>query len=137
MKSSCTRWRRNRNAVTSTNFGDNDRETHSWVRASQLDVIGVIEHGQIAVLCFDTVVMPAVSNDWATVTAQNLVTNWNLAQLEPNKITGISPMTDKTDTWLFRTREGGRGLLQILGQSHDPLGVKVRYKLVQSPQPKP
>jgi len=117
--------------ATSTNFGDNDRETHSWVRANQLDVIGVIEHGQIAVLCFDTVVMPAVSNDWATVTAQNLVTNWNLAQLEPNKITGISPMTDKTDTWLFRTREGGRGLLKILGQSHDPLGVKIRYKLVQ------
>jgi hypothetical protein len=123
--------------ATSTNFGDNDRETHSWIRANQLDAIGVIEHGQIAVLCFDTVVMPAVSNDWATVTAQNLVTNWNLAQLEPNKITGISPMTDKTDTWLFRTREGGRGILQILGQSHDPLGVKVRYKLVQSPQPKP
>ena len=125
--------------ATSTNFGDNDRETHSWIRANQLDAIGVIEHGQIAVLCFDTVVMPAVGNDWATVTAQNLVTNWNLAQLEPNKITGISPMTDKTDTWLFRTREGGRGLLQILGQSNDPLGVKIRYKLVQpditGPQP--
>jgi len=119
--------------ATSTNFGDNDRETHAWVRTNHLDVIGVIERGQIAVLCFDTVVMPAVSNDWETVTAHNLVTNWNLAQNEPNKITGISPMTDKTDTWLFRTREGGRGILQILGQSHDPPGVKVRYKLVQAP----
>jgi hypothetical protein len=123
--------------ATSTNFGDNDRETHAWVRANQLDVIGVIEHGQIAVLCFDMVVMPTLSNDWETVTAQDLVTNWNLAQNEPNKITGISPMTDQTDTWLFRTREGGRGILQILGQSHDPLGVKVRYKLVQAPKPQP
>jgi hypothetical protein len=125
--------------AASSNFGDNDRETHLWVRTNQLDVIGVVEHGQIAVLCFDTVVIPAVSNDWETVTAQNLVTNWNLAQNEPNKITGISPATDKTDTWLFRTREGGRGLLQILGQSNDPLGVKIRYKLVQpdvtGPQP--
>ena len=59
------------------------------------------------------------------------MTNWNLPQLEPNKITAISPVTDKTDTWLFRTREGARGILQILGQSHDPLGVRIRYKLVQ------
>jgi hypothetical protein len=119
--------------ATSTNFGDNDRETHAWVRTNQLDVIGVIEHGQIAVLCFDTVVLPAVTNGWETLATEAVVTNWHLAQNEPNKITGISPMTDKTDTWLFRTREGGRGLLQILGQSHDPLGVKVRYKLVQAP----
>jgi serine/threonine protein kinase len=123
--------------ATSTSFGDNDRETHSWVRANQLDVIGVIEHGQIAVLCFDTVVLPAVTNGWETLTTEAVVTNWHLAQNEPNKITGISPMTDKTDTWLFRTREGGRGILQILGQSHDPLGVRVRYKLVQTPPPKP
>jgi hypothetical protein len=116
---------------TSASFGDNDRETHAWLRANTLDVLGVAERGQIAILCFDMVVVPAVTNGWETVSAQNLVTNWNLAQVEPNKITGISTVTDKTDTWLFRTREGGRGTLQILGQSTDPLGVKVRYKLVQ------
>ena len=117
---------------TGSNFGDNDRETHAWLRTNRLDMLGVIEHGQIAVLCFDMVVMPVVSNDWETVTAQNVVTNWYLAQNEPNKIIGISPVTDNTDTWLFRTREGGRGILQILGQSDDPLGVKIRYKLVQT-----
>ena len=69
--------------------------------------------------------------------ADQICPSWHLAQLEPKKITGISPVTDKTDTWLFRTREDGLCVLQILGQSHDPIGVKVRYKLVQASPCKP
>ncbi len=34
-------------------------------------------------------------------------------------------------TWVFRTREGGLGLLQITGFTDNPRGVKLRYKLVQ------
>jgi hypothetical protein len=33
-------------------------------------------------------------------------------------------------TYVFRTREGGRGLLQITGFADRPPGLKVRYKLV-------
>jgi hypothetical protein len=37
-----------------------------------------------------------------------------------------------TDTaYFFRTRENARGILQILGVSESPPGVKIRYKLVQ------
>jgi hypothetical protein len=36
-------------------------------------------------------------------------------------------------TWVFRTREGGLGLLQITGFTENPRGVKLRYKLVQDP----
>ena len=35
-------------------------------------------------------------------------------------------------TFIFRTREGGMGLLQVLAQAENPRGVKIRYKLVQS-----
>ncbi len=34
-------------------------------------------------------------------------------------------------TYLFKTREGGKGLLQITGFTENPRGVKLRYKLVQ------
>jgi serine/threonine protein kinase len=37
-------------------------------------------------------------------------------------------------TWLFRTRVGGMGILQITGFTDNPRGVKIRYKLVQSAQ---
>ncbi len=33
-------------------------------------------------------------------------------------------------TWVFRTREGGLGLLQITGFTEKPRGVKLRYKMV-------
>jgi hypothetical protein len=117
--------------ATSTNFGANDRETHAWIRENKLDVLGVIEKGMIAVLGMDMVAVPAVSNGWETITAQNVTTNWGLSQSEPNKIVVISPATDQTDTWRFRTREGGHGVLQILGPSDAPPGVKIRYKLVE------
>lgn len=116
--------------ATSENFGENDRETHAWIREHQLDLLGVVEKGQIAVLCQDMVVGPAPGNSFDLLTARQVRTNWHLAQGEPNKITAISPVTGKTDTWFFRTREGGNGILQILGQTDAPSGVKIRYKLV-------
>lgn len=119
--------------ATSTTFGENDRETHAWIRTNKLDALGVVEKGHIAVLCMDVAVVPATSNHWDKVTASDIVTNWGLGQQEPNKITAISPATEQTDTFFFRTREGGHGVLQILGQSNDPLGVRVRYRLVKQP----
>jgi serine/threonine protein kinase len=35
-------------------------------------------------------------------------------------------------TWLFQTREGSIGVLQITGFTENPRGVKIRYKLVQN-----
>lgn len=118
--------------ATSTNFGENDRETHAWIREYKLDLLGVVERGQIAVLCHDVVVPPAPAKSFDNLTAEQVRTNWHLAQGEPNKITALSPATDQTDTWYFRTREDGYGILQILGENADPPGVKIRYKLVQT-----
>jgi hypothetical protein len=35
-------------------------------------------------------------------------------------------------TWVFHTREGASGLLQITGFTDNPRGVKIRYKLVET-----
>ncbi len=118
--------------ATSATFGENDRETHAWVREHNLDLLGVVEKGQIAVLCHDVAVLPVNSNRWEQATAAEILADKMLAQMEPNKITAVSPAIDKTDTWLFRTRKNGHGILQILGASDDPRGVKIRYKLVVS-----
>ena len=42
----------------------------------------------------------------------------------------LMPDEQRPKTWAFQTREGGKGLLQIIAVTAD--GVKVRYKLVQS-----
>jgi hypothetical protein len=46
------------------------------------------------------------------------------------------PEQDRTDCYSFRTREGGEGMLQIIGSTDNPSGVKLRYKLVQNSQAK-
>jgi hypothetical protein len=34
-------------------------------------------------------------------------------------------------TWTFKTREGGRGIFQILGSDHDePKAVRIRYRML-------
>src|SRR5207302_9138499 len=37
-------------------------------------------------------------------------------------------------TWIFNTREGSLGVLQITGFTDKPRGVKIRYKLVEQPE---
>ena len=48
-------------------------------------------------------------------------------ELDPNRKTDAERKTPAT--WVFETREGGKGLLQVLEQTK--AGVNVRYKLVQ------
>jgi hypothetical protein len=43
--------------------------------------------------------------------------------------------TAQPQSWLFRTREGGQGVLQITTLTQKPLRVKLRYKLVQIVKP--
>jgi hypothetical protein len=114
--------------ATNASFGDNDRETHAWIREHKLDLLGVIEKGEFGVLCMDMVVPPAPNNSFDQLTPQQVLTNWHLAQGEPNKITAL--VQEKTDTFFFRTRESGRGVLQMIGAVEEPRGVKIRYKLV-------
>jgi hypothetical protein len=80
----------------------------------------------------DMVVPPAPKSSFDTIPAEQVRTNWHLAQGEPKPIVPISPAQEQTDTFFIRTREGSLGLLQIIGQSDDPPGVKVRYKLLQT-----
>ncbi len=117
---------------TSMLLGENDAEARAWIRSNRLDVLGVIGQGRCVVLCMDMAVVPASSNAWETITVRDVIAAKGLAPSAVARITSLTPITAKTDTWLFRTREGGRGVLQILGTSQTPRGVKIRYKLLPS-----
>jgi hypothetical protein len=120
-----------RQRASQTDFGENDRATHRWVREQGLDVLDVIEKGQGAVLGFDMAVLPVKDARWETATPSEVLTNAMLGQMEPNKITAVSPATDKTSTFLIRTREGGLGLMRFADFIENPPSVTIRYKLVR------
>jgi beta-lactamase regulating signal transducer with metallopeptidase domain/HEAT repeat protein len=118
---------------TKADFGENDRETHKWVRDNGLDLLGVFEKEQFGLLAFDMAVLPVKNTDWERLTAEEVVANWSLAQMEANKITPMTPMEapDRPATYLFRTRENGIGILQIVDFTDNPKGVKIQYKIVE------
>jgi hypothetical protein len=100
-----------------------------WLKATGVDAVGMVSSATHGLSGFDMVVM-AVEND-----------RWNTSSAELTKLLGLgkpgtpAEMSGKGElpaTYYFKTREGGMGVLQIIGFITDiPKGVKIRYKLVQ------
>ena len=61
--------------------------------------------------------------DWVTEHAKNIKPVWDTCHM--------SGMGELPKVYLFKTREGSLGILQITGFTENPRGVKIRYKLVQ------
>jgi hypothetical protein len=77
---------------------------------------------------------PAVVARQARVFLEPLLTNSviSIRQLEP----GFDPQSNtRQDTFLFQTKRGATGVLQILNAESNPPGVRVRYKLLQVTRP--
>ncbi len=55
---------------------------------------------------------------------------WVLTNHHPRIVLGTTNSMGRT--YAFRTRSGNYGLLQIIGYTENPRGVKLRYKLVQN-----
>jgi serine/threonine protein kinase len=109
------------------------RSGHEWTRTNGLDVVTTESSKNVPMLLgIDAVIAPAPTNGWDIVTAADVVQNWELLEQEPQQKKAFGAIPGKTDMFFFRTREGGKGILQILGFADNPHGVKIRYKLVQS-----
>jgi len=69
---------------------------------------------------------------WEQLTASKVAAVLDASITKVSTYVPLEPL-DGSATYVIQTREGGRGLLQILGSDDD--GVKIRYKLVQGPTP--
>jgi len=54
-----------------------------------------------------------------------------LTNVPPKSANENKVQKDKNVSFLFKTREGGLGIIQIAGFTDNPKGVKIRYKMVQ------
>jgi len=72
---------------------------------------------------------------WDKFTPEQVNAKLEMTKREPWQDLDPKRRTDEDlktpETWVFETREGGRGILQVLEHSE---GVKLRYKLVQGDQ---
>ncbi|MBU6402638.1 MAG: hypothetical protein KGS61_20145, partial [Verrucomicrobia bacterium] len=120
-------------AVTNQPRGWTTWIDHDWIRTNGLDLVAAVSSDQLPVLMgFDMVVERMPADSWDSLTAADVVQSWSLMQTrsQPMQNFGLAP--GQSDTFIFLTAEGGRGVLQILGLTRDSHSVKLRYKLVRS-----
>ena len=101
----------------------------SWMQTNGVDALGAILQAN-GLVCLDMKVAAVPASVWDETSA--LAVSSQLAGVKAQETVVLSGQEGLLSTWLFQTREGGKGILQITGLSDNPYGVKIRYKLVQN-----
>ncbi|HEX5399398.1 MAG TPA: hypothetical protein VFY06_10160, partial [Verrucomicrobiae bacterium] len=119
--------------MTNSKLDWESRAGHQWIRSNGLDIATTDGSKEIPVLLsFDMVLSSAPTNAWDAATPVDVAENWDLQQNEPQQMKMIGAAPGQSDMFFFRTREGAMGILQVLGFTDNPPGVKIRYKLVEN-----
>jgi len=103
----------------------------AWLAAgADVDVMATLANGETSLgVCNMSSLRPVPNRTWDKP--------WLLDEVETRVLTntpsstpevGVGPVTGAT-TWAFHTQHHGAGLLQIVADTGDPRGVKIRYKL--------
>ena len=102
----------------------------AWARKTGVDAF--CEDDVDGFAGIDMAIVQVSESEWRSMTAEDAKGNHLLALAKP---AFPAPMTvrdgEQAATYLFKTREGGIGILQIVDFTTDPLSVKIRYKMVQ------
>ena len=109
------------------------RAFHDWQRDSGADVAAAVEEKYPVLVAYGMATVPAIANGLDNASPADIWYNWNLMVNEPKeRTTLVKPPANGPDTYYFRTRDDTWGVLQIVGFTDNPRGVKIRYKLVQN-----
>lgn len=112
---------------------NNDKDRMAWAVQHGADALGVTSAGVRGLVGFDMIVIPIDEARWDNITPAAVQSQ--LAFGKPGTPAVMSGKGNLPASFLFQTREGGKGVLQILSVSDDPKEVKVRYKLIKDGTP--
>ncbi|MGA2615986.1 MAG: protein kinase [Thermoguttaceae bacterium] len=117
------------------------REAMAWARSNHIDAVATVTMDKEkpikgGVLGLDLPAIPVANDVWDQITTTQLaeqlkgrLSGWGFIPQVADLVTdGKFPAT-----YLFQTRAGRMGILQVTGFTDNPRGVKIRYKLVQPP----
>ncbi|OQA01343.1 MAG: Methicillin resistance mecR1 protein [Planctomycetes bacterium ADurb.Bin412] len=110
----------------------NPSEQLKWIADRGIDACGHMKGDMRALTGFDLVLNPVKNSKWDSEDTVKLHEEimWHLAR--PGLVKSMDGRGPLPITCEFRTREGSIGILQIIGFTENPQGVKIRYKMLQN-----
>jgi hypothetical protein len=109
-----------------------ERDFQAWARSQGIDAMGQVSSGYKGLYGFDMIVVPSDAASWDQRPGGVLE---SLAVGDPGTPAIMDARVGLPATYFIQTREGARGVLQIVGIAEDddqpgPDQVKVRYRLI-------
>ncbi len=107
-------------------------EAVQWLTETGLDASGASRDTVKGLMCEDMVFASMNNSYWDNVKPDSLAANdlWKIGK--PGRPAHMTGKGQLPATYIFKTREGGIGVLQILGFVENPNGIKIRYKMLQN-----
>ncbi|PTX91546.1 serine/threonine-protein kinase [Opitutus sp. ER46] len=106
------------------------QETIAVFREQEIDATGTLDPATRGLAGWEMCALPTTATMWET--AGSATVEAALAGCQPGSPVTMQGTGALPATYAFMTRHGQVGLLQIVGFSTRPGGVRIRYKLVQS-----
>ena len=111
----------------------NDEALVKWLRDSRIDFLFTSAGELRGIASAEAFLTPRLDNAaWGAMSAGEVLVH---RELEAGKLDYgdvKKPKADYPATYLFKTREGGKGILQIVGFEDRPRNLMIRYKLVEA-----
>lgn len=125
-----------------------DRDPSAWARSVHVDAMAYIKPNdgtvvggpRCGLLCPQTLAVPAADNAWEQMTPEALTKTIEEKDSERSPVWGDSILETEgrfpATFLLLNTRTRRMGMVQIIGVSEKPAGVKIRYRMIhQTGQP--
>jgi serine/threonine protein kinase/tetratricopeptide (TPR) repeat protein len=125
--------------MTNSHPDSESRAFHDWQRENGADLVATVadvaaaEEKLPSLVGYGMATAPAAASGLDNNSPADIWYNWNLTANEPEAKSYLAKMPNNgQDTYYFRTCDDTWGVLQIIGFTDNPRGVKIHYKLVQN-----
>ncbi len=106
-------------------------DAFAWCAKSGIDAGGGNQPEVRGLIGMDLVLNPEANTIWEAAETNGALKHDAFKYGKPGNPVYLSAKGELPATWTFKTREGGLGIVQILGfEDEEPRGVKIRYRML-------
>ncbi|MBW7991663.1 MAG: LamG domain-containing protein [Planctomycetes bacterium] len=125
-------------AFSSEKIGTKDREQLFRAKGIDISILNLNSamkwiDGDVLLGCYDMIAVGLKKKEWETITPIDVTKKIETGQRVPNRGLPVKSIAGALgpSVYAIGTREGGMGVIQILGFTDNPKCIKIRYKMAK------